>query len=116
MNRADYIDEAKRQLEDTIEDENGKKMSYYKKNKESEVTKQFREVEKILKEGVEQNSLKNFCLKNHKQQKCTYYQKFIRSLKTYPKVDQLLQVMVMAVLQKEFHGFATILPKMRLKI
>ena len=53
MNRKEYIDEAKRQLEDTLEDENGETQYYYKKSKETEVKKQFKEVEKIIKEGVD---------------------------------------------------------------
>ena len=53
MNRDEYVDEAKRQLEDTLEDDQGEKINYYKKTKETEVAKQFKEVEKILNEGVE---------------------------------------------------------------
>ena len=53
MNRADYVNEAERQLNDTYVDTDGVTQNYYKKVDPREVDRQFAEVKAVLNEGLQ---------------------------------------------------------------
>ena len=53
LDRKDYIDEAKRQLEDTLKNENGNEENYYRKSNEKAVLEQFKVIKKLIQEGIE---------------------------------------------------------------
>ena len=55
FDRKDYETEAYRHLEDTMEDEFGQKSNYYKKVTENIVNDQYKEIKKVLEEGVKEN-------------------------------------------------------------
>ena len=50
--REDYVSEADRQLNDTMEDENGNKKNDYKKVTEKDIKEQFKEIKDTLEDGV----------------------------------------------------------------
>ena len=53
MDREDYIAEAERQLHDFVMTDDGTKLPYYKNVNQKEIEKQYKEVEAVLKEGVQ---------------------------------------------------------------
>ena len=53
MNREDYIAEAERQLHDSVVTDDGTTLPYYKSVDQKEIHKQYKEVEDVLKEGVQ---------------------------------------------------------------
>ena len=52
LDRIDYIEEANRQLNDTLKDENGQESNYYGKSNEKAIQDQYKEIKKIIQEGV----------------------------------------------------------------
>ena len=52
MDRNDYVEEAKRQLSDTLKDEQGEELGYYSKSNEKAVTDQFKQIKKLIQEGI----------------------------------------------------------------
>ena len=59
--REDYVSEADRQLNDTMEDENGNKKNYYKKVTEKDIKEQFKEIKDTLEDGVQNKILPSNC-------------------------------------------------------
>ena len=55
LDRKDYIDEALRQLNDTLVCDDGTKKDYYKKVSEDKIKEQFDQIKEVLDEGIEQN-------------------------------------------------------------
>ena len=53
LNREDYIKEANRQLTDTLKDVDGEELNYYKKSNEKAVIDQYKEIKKLIQEGVD---------------------------------------------------------------
>ena len=51
LDRDDYINEANRQLNDTLKNENNEDLNYYKKTNEKSVKDQFKAIEKAIEEG-----------------------------------------------------------------
>ena len=52
LDRIDYVEEAKRQLTDTLKDEEGKELSYYAKSNEKAVSDQYKQIKKVIQEGI----------------------------------------------------------------
>ena len=52
LDRKDYIDEANRQLEDTLKNEEGEDLNYYAKSSEKAVKDQFKQIKKVIQEGI----------------------------------------------------------------
>ena len=54
LDRKDYIEEATRQLNDTLATENNVDDRYYEKSNEKKVMDQYKEIKKIIDEGIEE--------------------------------------------------------------
>ena len=54
LDRKDYIEEANRQLTDTLVTENGNAEKYYEKSSEKKLKDQFKEIKKVIDEGIEE--------------------------------------------------------------
>ena len=52
MDRKDYIEEAQRQLKDTLKTENGEEHKYYEKSNKKAFQDQFKDIIKLIQEGV----------------------------------------------------------------
>ena len=54
LDRDDYIAEANRQLDDKLTNDKGEEQRYYEKSSEKAVKNQFKEIENVIKEGIDQ--------------------------------------------------------------
>ena len=54
IDREDYINEANRQLNDTLKNENDETLNYYKKTNEKAVKDQYKQIEKAIQTGVDE--------------------------------------------------------------
>ena len=54
MDRKDYIEEAQRQLRANLVTEHGE-VNYYEKVEKDAIDKQYKDIKKVLEEGVEKN-------------------------------------------------------------
>ena len=93
IDRVDYIEEANRQLTDSLEtetDENGK---YYEKSSEKKVKDQYNEIKRTIEEGVEKGYFskelgKIYFQKSQKQVIFTSYLKYTRIMIKFRRVGQ----------------------------
>ena len=54
LDRDDYVNEANRQLNDTLKNENNEDLNYYKKTNEKAVKDQYKAIEKAIEEGIDE--------------------------------------------------------------
>ena len=55
LDRKDYISEAERQLNDTLDCDDGTQREYYKKVSQDKIKEQYDEIREVLDEGVKKN-------------------------------------------------------------
>ena len=113
LNREDYVNEANRQLNDTLVCEDGNQMKYYKKVSQETIKLQFSQIKEVLDEGVKKDYItKEFArlLTPPKPKPGTFYllpkvQKSINHLIKSQKEDQLCLDLVQTL--NLYLGFVT---------